>query len=326
MLPLGFLLCAAGEPMTPKALAPYVHEGAIAPGEFGWTKGAFGDATAEEKAAFREVADWSRRCLDHARAEMQTALAERGYPEVPLERVRVGPVLCWQASYLPPHGEDASFADFERDLAALRPFSETFLRSVELADRIGGHHGPELGEQLVSRPLAEQMLRNAMSWGEGGMSDWPELPSNSLAILRVMLGHAVAAEDAANTAWLKDIVSKEGWPRISDVGEKASRAAWLLVQHADADPLFQLDVLERMEPLVEQGEVLPGNFAYLYDRVMLKLAGKQRYATQMTCEDGSFVPRPLEEEGRIDALRQEVGLGPLADYAKMMTDNFGSCN
>jgi hypothetical protein len=35
-----------------------------------------------------------------------------------------------------------------------------------------------------------------------------------------------------------------------------------------------------MEPLVAQGEVTKQNYAYLYDRIMLKLAGKQRYATQ----------------------------------------------
>lgn len=69
-----------------------------------------------------------------------------------------------------------------------------------------------------------------------------------------------------------------------------------------------------MEPLVAEGEVSKGNFAYLYDRIMLKLNGEQRYATQMSCRDGAYVPQPLEEAGRVDELRAEMELDPLSEY------------
>jgi len=102
--------------------------------------------------------------------------------------------------------------------------------------------------------------------------------------------------DRANTNWLKQVVAEHGWPTYSLVGEDASRKAWLLAQHADHDPVFQLDVLGLMEPLVEAGEVNKTDYAYLYDRVMLKLIGTQLYATQVTCEDGKRIPRPVPRQ------------------------------
>jgi hypothetical protein len=124
----------------------------------------------------------------------------------------------------------------------------------------------------------------------------------------------MAKVDFDNTEWLKRHVADKGWPKYSEVGEKASNAAWLLAQHADHDPLFQLRALRLMEPLLAGKEVSPRNYAYLYDRVMLKLAGKQRYATQLTCENGERIAQPLEDAERVDELRAEVGLEPFAEY------------
>jgi hypothetical protein len=45
--------------------------------------------------------------------------------------------------------------------------------------------------------------------------------------------------DARNTARMRAIVRERGWPGRSMVDEDGAHAAWLLVQHADADPAFQ---------------------------------------------------------------------------------------
>jgi hypothetical protein len=121
------------------------------------------------------------------------------------------------------------------------------------------------------------------------------------------LGAAMTARDHANTEWLKGIVAERGWPTISQVGEEAAFNAWLLVQHADHDPLFQLRSLRLMEPLVAQGEVTKQNYAYLYDRIMLKLAGKQRYATQVMCRDGGEAAPAARGRGERRAAAQRDG-------------------
>ncbi len=87
----------------------------------------------------------------------------------------------------------------------------------------------------------------------------------------------------------------------------------------------QLQALRLMEALLRSGEVSKQNYAYLYDRVMLKISGKQRYATQATCRSGRLVPQPIENEARIAALRGEAGLEPLADYLAKMQKSFGNC-
>src|ERR1017187_4167812 len=55
--------------------------------------------------------------------------------------------------------------------------------------------------------------------------------------------------DKKHTARLKSIIKEYGWPTITLVGERASRAAWLLVQHADHDRGFQKDCLKIMKGL-----------------------------------------------------------------------------
>lgn len=109
------------------------------------------------------------------------------------------------------------------------------------------------------------------------------------------------------------------------MGEQAAKQAWLLVQHADHDPVFQLEALQLMEPLVAHGEVSPQDFAYLTDRVMLKLTGKQRYGTQFQCVGGQHVPQPIEDEAAVDRLRRQAGMETQAENTARMRANYGAC-
>ena len=58
--------------------------------------------------------------------------------------------------------------------------------------------------------------------------------------------------DIVHAEKLKEIVKAHGWPTIPLVGKKASRNAWLLVQHANHDLGFQKKCLARMEQMVNQ--------------------------------------------------------------------------
>src|SRR4051812_12051885 len=49
--------------------------------------------------------------------------------------------------------------------------------------------------------------------------------------------------DAENTKWLAAVVGRRGWLGRAIVGEDGADAAFLLVQHADADTAFQACVL-----------------------------------------------------------------------------------
>lgn len=120
--------------------------------------------------------------------------------------------------------------------------------------------------------------------------------------------------DAKNTARLRSIIAQVGWPTRSRVGDHAEHQAWLLVQHADADPDFQRECFElmRREP---PSEVCAKHLAYLEDRIRTGEGRPQLYGTQLHQQpDGTLAPAALEDAEHVDERRAAVGLEPLADY------------
>ena len=123
--------------------------------------------------------------------------------------------------------------------------------------------------------------------------------------------------DADNTAFMKKVIDKHGWPGKSLVGADGALAAFLLVQHAP-DHAFQERCLVLIRKAVEQDEARAPDMALLTDRVLVHAGKPQRYGSQFHTVDGQSVPFPIEDEANVDARRKEVGLGPLAEYAKLM--------
>ena len=321
-----FLLGGAAPPSPPlpDVLKPYIQNGRFEPGDYGWARGHFADATPAEKVAYQAITQWRSRCVETGQEELRVALRNAGYPNSNVKGLIAGDPLCTDFT-IPPPLSVTSFAEFKKIVGEARPIASTFLAAVDVADQSNAPRESGLAEQLKARPLAEQMLRQAFNWGQGEMTRAPALSADVRAMVMSMLWAETVRRDRANTEWLKKIVAAEGWPKRSGVGAPASEQAWLLVQHADHDPLFQLQVLRLMEPMLASGEVSKRNHAYLYDRVMLKLAGKQRYGTQAHCDKGKLVPRPLEDEARVAQLRTTADLEPLDDYIAMMRTHGMPC-
>lgn len=129
--------------------------------------------------------------------------------------------------------------------------------------------------------------------------------------------------DRENTVRLGTLVEKHGWPTSTLVGKDGSNAAWLLVQHADANPKFQRKCLDLMTKL-PRSEVSPIDRAYLTDRVLLAEGKKQIYGTQFTYSNGKWEPYPLKDATDVDKRRREVGLQPLAEYVKNLESQYGN--
>ncbi len=117
-----------------------------------------------------------------------------------------------------------------------------------------------------------------------------------------------------NTAWLKEVVDRYGWPGTTLVGRDGADAAWILVQHADHDHLFQKRCVLLLREAVKRGEATGQHLAYLTDRVLNSEGRKQIYGTQLRIVDGKVVPKPIEEEADVDQRRADLGLVPLKDY------------
>jgi len=185
---------------------------------------------------------------------------------------------------------------------------------------------PELTKELLRRFKIDQAARQAVvDWtkqnGNPGDFGGEKLRGEKKTEFK-KLADAVTKADEENVAWFKQVVAKHGWPSSSLVGKEGAFDAWLLVQHADADPKFQRQCLDLMTKLPD-GEVQKDNLALLTDRVLLAEGKKQIYGTQLDITDGKVVPQDLEDPDNVDKRRAEVGLEPLAKYIDELAKAYG---
>ena len=315
---------AAAPPPMPVQVSSHVKDGHFDPGDFVWLRGAFPGASPDEASDWAAIKDFGDKCggevPDATRAEM-AAMGE--HPPADYWLTYSSDVCGELAPVRRSIDGFASWADYRRSLDVAMPYYRTLVFAVAQARAISINDEGSIHDQLMAIILPDQMLRLSLSWGQGEASNAPPLDDKARGLLTALLWRPIRDIDHRNTEWLKRVIAKDGWPTISKVGKQASNNAWLLAQHADDDPVFQLRVLRLMEPLAKQGEVERGNYALLYDRVMLPLTGKQRYGTQFTCDTKGWHPQALENEAAVDARRKEVGLDPIATYAKLMIATYG---
>ena len=185
---------------------------------------------------------------------------------------------------------------------------------------------PELRSELLQRAEIDQSARIGMTkWlSKNASKDVVDTRSQCVDQKAEFdkLSAAIKKVDSENNDWLKEVVENHGWPTTTLVGKDGARAAWLLIQHADADPQFQRKCLDLMVKL-PSGKVSQKHIAFLTDRVLLAEGKKQVYGTQFSKVDGKLRPRALEDEANVDKRRAEVGLPPLAEYAKQIEKIYG---
>lgn len=327
-LSLPFLISSA--PPPPPSLIPFIQKDRFDPGDYRWLRGEFNGASAKDISAFQAIEDWRMRCRASDLAETRIALTSLGVTAgASLSTIPYPTLICSQVATLPEELNLGDWSGFVRDVSLVRPLMQTFLTAVALAEDPALSGASDLREELAGRTIGEQMLRAGLDWADGSVpvaGPIDKLSPQQRSILAAELAIALKSRDHANTSWLKGVVMKQGWPRRSQVGEKAARSAWLLVQHADADPAFQITALRMIEPLTATGEASPKDYAYLYDRVMLKIVGKQRYGTQLTCGKSGLEAMPIESEAEVDSLRSKVGLLKLSDAISRQSQRVGRCN
>lgn len=250
-----------------------------------------------------------RRCLTAAEAEAQANLdAARTAPDA----------AAFAADRAAAEAAWARWTAFSDGILAGQPVADPPFSYVAQRVREAGEATDPLAQELLRRTARDQLLRRG--WDVTG-EVWSETPTQGAkSRLTNRIWQDTCRVDGENTAWLKAHVAAHGWIRISDHGEAASGAAWLLVQHADRDPDFQAEVLTLLEPLVAAEEASGGNYAYLYDRVAVGANRPQRYGSQGRCTAKNvWEPNELEEPDRVEALRAEVDIGSLAEYQAHMS-------
>ena len=126
------------------------------------------------------------------------------------------------------------------------------------------------------------------------------------------------AVDHRNTARMKEIVEKHGWPTRSMVADDGARCASLLVQHGDHAVVFQSKCLKLMQSYRKNEQVFIVDLAYLTDRVLVNESKPQVYGTQFHVADGKQQPRPIRDPQNVDKRRKAMGMSTLKEYTETM--------
>jgi 23S rRNA maturation mini-RNase III len=124
-----------------------------------------------------------------------------------------------------------------------------------------------------------------------------------------------------NARRLQTIIDQIGWPAQEQVGEDASQAAWLIVQHAISLPSFMKRSLALMNEQQKTRTIDPVNLAFLSDRIAMYENRPQSYGTQFVDdEQGQLVPYLLDNSvDQVNQRRQQVGLNTIAERLAELT-------
>ena len=133
---------------------------------------------------------------------------------------------------------------------------------------------------------------------------------------------SIRSTDEHNREKLKNIIENLGkYPTKDIVTEKAMRAVFLVVLHADREPKWQAEQLSIFDSLARSGDLDRSDYAYLYDRVMVNSGKPQLYGTQfkhVNAEEKLAVLHPVKDEENLDKRRMSMGLMPISLYKYLM--------
>ena len=116
--------------------------------------------------------------------------------------------------------------------------------------------------------------------------------------------------DSLNQVEIRQILKEHGFPKKTEVGTSACKAAWIIIQHAPLD--VQKEYLPMLERAATEGNIQAALVAALHDRIDVREGRPQKYGTQRN-HNGIC---PLLNKKMVNQWRKEVGLPPLDEYSK----------
>lgn len=168
------------------------------------------------------------------------------------------------------------------------------------------------GDTIVLAALRDSLI-------QFGIEDQAGRDSTAQAVARVdtVFLRRLMETDSVRTRWLQRVIAERGWPGRSRVGDRASNAAWLIVQHSPIAE-FQERMVRQLEAEVARGEIRASDLALLSDRVRVHRGEPQRYGSQFSVQGNRLVADPIVDIAAVDSLRAAIGLPPMTDYVREM--------
>lgn len=195
-----------------------------------------------------------------------------------------------------------------------RVFKVSPVVGIVLASCVQPAPGIELRDELL------EMGRTDQEAGKPALVLMQELPD---AIDEFMA--AVEAQDrihARNFSRLETIVAEYGWPGRRLVGEQASGAALIVLQHADVE--HQKRYLPLLRAAAADGDIAPFHLARLEDGIRQREGRNQIYGTLVVSDsNGQATLYPIEDPENLDERREAAGLSPIDEQLKEMETKIG---
>ena len=111
---------------------------------------------------------------------------------------------------------------------------------------------------------------------------------------------------------LRQMIAVFGWPGSRLVGDKGAKAAWRIALHSISEPGFMRQCRDLLDTASQHRDVPRWQYAILDDRIRVYEGRPQRYGTQLHDGPNGLEPHPLENQSRVNSMRMQAGLPPLA--------------
>ena len=174
----------------------------------------------------------------------------------------------------------------------------------------------DVSERLVRMGQLDQAARSVVV-----TIDLSGLPEEERQAAFDAMAAPIQALDDRLLAELLTLLPPEGWFTVDVYGERASGAAFLIIQHSDLEQWRRF--VPVLEPLALAGEIDGQEYGLMYDRLAVSEGRPQRYGTQMACKAGRLVIDwdNLEDPENAEARREALGFNwTLSEYEASFSD------
>jgi hypothetical protein len=207
--------------------------------------------------------------------------------------------------------ENITYLQNERDLELLhtkKEWEKAIDKLQKELDIIEVNYDKPLQKELLAIYIDDQEIRKDF------MKIYTEKGSGHKLVDSI--GKIMIYKDSLNLIKISKILDEKGWVGKDVVGAQANQTLFLVIQHADLKA--QQKYLPMMREAVKKGNANVRSLALFEDRIALREGRRQIYGSQIATNSitGKSHISPLEDPDNVDKRRAEVGLGPIADYAK----------
>lgn len=163
---------------------------------------------------------------------------------------------------------------------------------------------PEFAEEIIRMRDDDLFLRDRLI-KEGGLGGGYNKEMEALHI--------------NNATVLSKIIDAIGYPTSKKVGDDASDAAWLIIQHSISLPAFMRKCRDLLKLAVDNQQADPQKLAYLFDRIAVFEGALQHYGTQFDWDEkGEMSPNPYDDLSKVNQRRLAIGLNTLEEQTELM--------